>query len=129
MAKAENKSESQKTAELLREVFKGKTVKTARRHKNDKYVTLVFTDGAKLIFDNDIYWNVEGDVPRTGRGTGNREGSLTAAEPPAGNTVALAGLWWDGKGDWKRAHESAQQDDGGEGSWSRNSRHLRTPCG
>ena len=43
--------------------------------------------------------------------------SLTAPEPPAGLTHALAGLWWDGKGDWKRAHESAQQDEGIEGSW------------
>jgi hypothetical protein len=43
--------------------------------------------------------------------------SLTAAEPPAGLTLALAGLWWDGKGDWTRAHESAQQDEGRDGSW------------
>jgi hypothetical protein len=43
--------------------------------------------------------------------------SLTQAQPPAGLSLALAGLWWDGKGDWKRAHESAQQDEGPEGSW------------
>jgi hypothetical protein len=43
--------------------------------------------------------------------------SLTAAEPPPGLSHALAGLWWDGKGDWTRAHESAQQDEGVEGSW------------
>jgi hypothetical protein len=43
--------------------------------------------------------------------------SLTATELPAGVTHALAGLWWDAKGDWKRAHESAQQDEGVEGSW------------
>ena len=43
--------------------------------------------------------------------------SLTATEPPAGLTLALAGLWWDAKGDWTRAHESAQQDEGREGSW------------
>jgi hypothetical protein len=43
--------------------------------------------------------------------------SLTATEPPAGLSLALAGLWWDGKGDWTRAHESAQQDEGAEGSW------------
>jgi hypothetical protein len=30
---------------------------------------------------------------------------------------ALAGLWWDAKGDWARAHESAQQDEGIAGSW------------
>jgi len=43
--------------------------------------------------------------------------SLTATEPPPGLTLALAGLWWDAKGDWKRAHESAQQDEGSDGSW------------
>ena len=43
--------------------------------------------------------------------------SLTAAKPPAGLTLALAGLWWDAKGDWTRAHESAQRDEGPEGSW------------
>jgi hypothetical protein len=43
--------------------------------------------------------------------------SLKATEPPAGLTHALAGLWFDAKGDWKRAHESAQQDEGVEGSW------------
>jgi len=43
--------------------------------------------------------------------------SLTAKEPPAGLSPALAGLWFDAKGDWQRAHESAQQDEGVEGSW------------
>jgi hypothetical protein len=43
--------------------------------------------------------------------------SLAATEPPAGLTHALAGLWWDGKGDWKRAHESAQRNEGIEGAW------------
>jgi hypothetical protein len=43
--------------------------------------------------------------------------SPTETEPPAGLTLALVGLWWDGKGDWKRAHESAQQDEGKDGSW------------
>ena len=43
--------------------------------------------------------------------------SLIATAPPAGLTHALAALWWDGKGDWTRAHESAQQDEGVEGSW------------
>jgi hypothetical protein len=41
--------------------------------------------------------------------------SLTAAEPHAELTLALAGLWWDAKGDWTQAHESAQQDEGPEG--------------
>jgi len=43
--------------------------------------------------------------------------SLAATEPPTGLTHALTGLWWDAKGDWTRAHESAQQDEGIEGSW------------
>ena len=43
--------------------------------------------------------------------------SLAAAKPPDELTLALVGLWWDAKGDWARAHESAQQDEGLEGSW------------
>ena len=43
--------------------------------------------------------------------------SLQNTTPPAGLTLAGAALWWDGKGDWKRAHESAQQDEGPAGSW------------
>jgi hypothetical protein len=43
--------------------------------------------------------------------------SFNGAEPPAELTPALLGLWWDAKGDWTRAHESAQQDEGSAGSW------------
>ena len=43
--------------------------------------------------------------------------SLTADKPPAEISLALVGLWRDAKGDWTRAHESAQQDEGPEGSW------------
>lgn len=43
--------------------------------------------------------------------------SSSAAKPPAGLSLALVGLWWDAKGDWKRAHESAQEDSGWEGAW------------
>jgi len=43
--------------------------------------------------------------------------SLTAAQPPSVLTLALAGLWWDAKNDWTRAHEFAQQDEGVEGAW------------
>ena len=43
--------------------------------------------------------------------------SLAEAKPPAELTQALAGLWWDAKGDWTQAHESAQQDEGPDGSW------------
>lgn len=43
--------------------------------------------------------------------------SLKLEEPPDGLSLALAGLWWDAKGNWDRAHESAQQDEGVVGSW------------
>lgn len=43
--------------------------------------------------------------------------SLTNQEPPAGFSHALAGLWWDAKGNWTKAHESAQQDEGPAGAW------------
>lgn len=44
--------------------------------------------------------------------------SLSAAKPPAElRSAALIGLWWDAKGDWTRAHESAQQDESTGGSW------------
>ena len=40
--------------------------------------------------------------------------SLTAREPPADLTPALVSLWWDAKGDWKQAHEKAQEDESPE---------------
>jgi len=42
--------------------------------------------------------------------------SLSGDAPPV-RDLALAGLWWDAKGEWTRAHESAQQDEGPAGSW------------
>jgi len=43
--------------------------------------------------------------------------SLENDRPPGHLSGALAGLWWDAKGNWERAHESAQQDEGPAGSW------------
>lgn len=43
--------------------------------------------------------------------------SLADFEPPARLSHALAGLCWDAKVDCKRAHESAQRDEGKDGSW------------
>jgi hypothetical protein len=43
--------------------------------------------------------------------------SLTASEPPAELVPVFAGLWWDAKGDWKQAHDKAQEDEGPEASW------------
>ncbi len=43
--------------------------------------------------------------------------SLKGDHPPAELDHALAGLWWDAKGDWNKAHEAAQQDDSPRGAW------------
>jgi hypothetical protein len=43
--------------------------------------------------------------------------SLRAHEPARELSLALIALWWDAKGDWVRAHESAQQDEGRDGAW------------
>jgi hypothetical protein len=43
--------------------------------------------------------------------------SLSGDAPPGELNRALAGLWWDAKGDWSKAHESAQEDEGPAGSW------------
>ena len=43
--------------------------------------------------------------------------SLRSEGPPAGLDLALTALWRDAKGDWTKAHESAQQDEGPRGSW------------
>ena len=43
--------------------------------------------------------------------------SLHCDEPPPELDFALGGLWWDAKGDWKKAHESAQRDEGPAGAW------------
>jgi hypothetical protein len=46
-------------------------------------------------------------------------------ESPGHLSFALAGLWWDAKGNWKRAHESAQQDEGPAGSWVHGCLHRK----
>jgi hypothetical protein len=45
------------------------------------------------------------------------QASLADNRPPTELSHALAGLWWDAKGDWAKAHESAQQDEGPAGAW------------
>ena len=39
------------------------------------------------------------------------------ATVPAGLSGALQALWHDGRGDWERAHDCAQEDKGRDGSW------------
>src|SRR2546428_10449974 len=43
--------------------------------------------------------------------------SLWHDNPPKQLSLALAGLWWDAKGDWTKAHEAAQQNEGPAGAW------------
>ncbi len=44
-------------------------------------------------------------------------GSLAMPEPPEALDPALAGLWWDAKGSWDRAHHCAQEEDGPRSAW------------
>lgn len=43
--------------------------------------------------------------------------SLFLHDPPSTLGFALVGLWWDAKGDWNQAHQSAQQDESPAGAW------------
>jgi hypothetical protein len=43
--------------------------------------------------------------------------SLKQPRPPQGLSPALEALWWDGRGNWEKAHEAAQRDEGSDGSW------------
>jgi hypothetical protein len=42
---------------------------------------------------------------------------LDSPTPPDGLSPALLALWHDGRGDWERAHEIAQDIDDETGSW------------
>ncbi len=46
---------------------------------------------------------------------------MTIAEFEAAEASAFAGpllaLWWDGRGDWERAHEVAQEIETPDGAW------------
>jgi hypothetical protein len=42
--------------------------------------------------------------------------SLADDAPPTGLSLAAQGLWWDGKGDWDRAHRCAQDQDDAAGA-------------
>lgn len=41
--------------------------------------------------------------------------SIASPQPPDGLSLALQALWWDGKGDWTKAHQCAQERDDGPG--------------
>ncbi|MGX5820302.1 hypothetical protein ACWKWU_19055 [Chitinophaga lutea] len=43
--------------------------------------------------------------------------SLRQPFSPAGLTPVLEAMWWDGKGDWDKSHDVAQEIQSAEGSW------------
>ena len=43
--------------------------------------------------------------------------SLRSAAPPAGLSRPLAGLWYDGRGDWETAHREVQKGSGADEAW------------
>jgi hypothetical protein len=53
--------------------------------------------------------------------------SVMRAEPPEGLSLALQTLWWAAKGDWKKAHQCAQEDRGATGSAVHAYLHRKEP--
>ena len=51
--------------------------------------------------------------------------SLAQDEPPSALGSALKALWWDAKGDWEKAHEHAQADEGKAAAWVHALLHRR----
>ncbi len=43
--------------------------------------------------------------------------SLTSGTPPENISVYLKALWYDGKNDWNKSHEIAQEINDKDGSW------------
>ncbi len=43
--------------------------------------------------------------------------TLSEVLPPEGLSPALLALWWDGKGDWDKAHGFAQSDKSDAAQW------------
>jgi hypothetical protein len=53
------------------------------------------------------------------------EASLTQPSPPDGVSEALRALWHERRGDWKRAHDIAQEVPGAESAWVHAYLHRR----
>ncbi|MGH7186964.1 MAG: hypothetical protein ACREIB_11905 [Pseudomonadota bacterium] len=43
--------------------------------------------------------------------------STDTTKPPGNLSQALQALWWDAKGEWRKAHEHAQAQDDKAGAW------------
>lgn len=55
----------------------------------------------------------------------NFKASLAFDAPPPALGDALDALWWDAKGDWNKAHQCAQADEGPNGAWVHAYLHRR----
>ncbi|HVY15768.1 MAG TPA: hypothetical protein VHB27_11085 [Rhodopila sp.] len=53
--------------------------------------------------------------------------SLALAAPPDGLSSPVQALWWDGKGDWAKAHDCAQADPSAAGSAVHAYLHRKEP--
>jgi len=49
--------------------------------------------------------------------TADFKSSLSGAAPAPGVSPSLAALWWAAKGDWKKAHEIVQDEEGVDAAW------------
>jgi hypothetical protein len=49
--------------------------------------------------------------------TADFKSSLSGAAPPPDVSPPLAALWWAAKGDWTKAHEIVQDDEGVDAAW------------
>lgn len=47
--------------------------------------------------------------------------------PPQALSLPLQALWWDAKGDWAKAHECAQADNGSDGAAVHAYLHRKEP--
>jgi len=54
------------------------------------------------------------------------ESTLSTANPPA-VSGPLQALWWDGKGNWTKAHDLLQDDNSPAGSWVHAYLHRKEP--
>ena len=43
--------------------------------------------------------------------------SQNQSTPPPGLSLVLQSLWFDAKGNWDKAHDLAQEEDGATGAW------------
>lgn len=51
--------------------------------------------------------------------------SLGQSAPPPALDHSLSALWWEAKGDWDKAHQCAQADEGVNGAWVHAYLHRR----